>query len=244
MLHPDTPIGTLAANDARAISVFEHYGIDYCCGGHRRLGEVLHERGIPLEKLESELSSVMPSTAENGSAGRDWNVASLTELSDFITKKHHEFLRRELPFIENLMAKVIEHHGARHASSLLPLRRVFRHFKQELEAHLRKEESVLFPALRNLEEARGGENRARPDFGKFSNPIRMMLLEHESAGWELEEMRQLTTYYTPPADACESYRELYRRLRALETDMHMHMHLEDNILFPRTVKLEQESGGG
>jgi regulator of cell morphogenesis and NO signaling len=140
-----------------------------------------------------------------------------------------------------MMANVIEHHGARHGSSLLPLRRVFQHFKQELEAHMGKEEIILFPAIARLETAcTVGAAPPPTPFGSFSNPIRMMMMEHETAGWELEEIRELTHNYTPPPDACETYRELLRRLQDLEADMHMHIHLENNVLFPRTARIDSK----
>ncbi len=153
---------------------------------------------------------------------------------------HHAYLKRELPLLEQFIAHVIEVDGHKHGTTLVPLRKVFQHFKQELAAHMRAEESILFPALMELEAARGrGAELPQLPFGSVLNPIRMLMMEHETTGWELDEMREITLGYDPPPDACESYCELYRRLRVLETEMRVHIDLENNILFPRAARLEK-----
>ena len=172
----------------------------------------------------------------------DWRSASLGELVQHILGRHHGYLRSELPLLEEMMAKVVEAHHVRHGASLLPLRRIFQHLKQELESHIKKEEGILFPAILKLETAlAAGKGAPRPPFGSFSNPVRVMEQEHQSAGWALNEMREITGDYMYPPDACETYRALFRRLEALEADMHTHIHLENNILFPRAMELERRS---
>jgi regulator of cell morphogenesis and NO signaling len=242
VLTENRQIGEIAAENSAAIALFEKHKIDYCCAGKRLLGEVLRERGIDLNALSAELGALESNTSGGAVSEPDWNSTPLIKLIDHILERHHAYLKRELPRLEVMMANVIERHSARHGSSLLPLRRVFQHFKQEIEAHVNKEETILFPAIEKLEAATAkGAAPPRTRFGSFSNPIRMMMIEHETASWELDEMRELTDNYTPPTDACESYRELLRRLQALETDMHLHVHLENNILFPRTTDATRSS---
>jgi regulator of cell morphogenesis and NO signaling len=242
LLTEERQIGEIAAENSAAIALFEKHQIDYCCAGKRLLGEVLRERGIDLNALSGELGALESSMGGVAVTEPDWNSSPLAKLTEHIVERHHAYLKRELPSLEQMMANVIERHGARHGSSLLPLRRVFQHFKQELEGHLRKEEAILFPAIAKLEAACDAGAAPPPTpFGSFSNPIRMMMMDHETAAWELEEMRELTHNYTPPLDACEIYRELLRGLEALETDMHMHVHLENNILFPRTMRIDSRN---
>jgi regulator of cell morphogenesis and NO signaling len=242
LLAENRQIGEIAAENSAAIALFEKHQIDYCCAGKRLLGEVLRERGIDLDTLCGELGALESSMRGVAVIECDWNSAPLVKLTEHIVEQHHALLKRELPRLEQMMANVIERHGARHGNSLLPLRRVFQHFKQELETHMRKEEEALFPAIAALEMAYAvGAAPPPTPFGSFSNPIRMMMMDHETAAWELEELRELTHNYTPPPDACETYRELLRRLEALETDMHMHVHLENNILFPRTTRIDSRN---
>jgi regulator of cell morphogenesis and NO signaling len=242
LLNENKQIGEIAAENNAAIALFEKHKIDYCCAGNRLLGEALRARGIDLNTFSGELAALESSMSGVAVTEPDWNRASLVKLTEHIVEQHHVHLQRELPRLEQVMANVIERHGARHSGSLLPLRRVFQHLKQELEGHLRKEEAVLFPAIAKLEAAWAAGAAPPPTpFGSFSNPIRMMLLDHETAAWELEEMRELTHNYTPPPDACETYRELLRGLEALEIDMHMHVHLENNILFPRTMRIDSRN---
>ncbi len=225
----------IAATNPAAVRVFEKHGIDYCCGGQRPLGEVCAERGISPEAILAEV--------EAGSRGqapeRDWMTASLAELIAHIVCRHHAYLNTELPLLEARLAKVVEVHGSRHPEVLRPLQPVFAALKGELEMHLRKEEMVLFPAIQELETAAAAGREAElPHFGTVRNPIRMMEHEHESAGQALRTMRELTRGYAPPADACATYRALYAGLEELEKDLHTHIHLENNILFPRAAKLE------
>jgi regulator of cell morphogenesis and NO signaling len=242
LLTENRQIGEIAAESSAAIALFEKHKIDYCCSGKRLLGEVLRERGIDLNALSEELAALESDMRAVVVSEPDWNSTSLVKLTEHIVEHHHAYLKRELPRLEQMMANVIERHSARHGSSLLPLRRVFQHFKQEIEAHIKKEETILFPAIEKHEAASAiGAASPKTPFGSFSNPIRMMMMEHETASWELDEMRGLTDNYTPPTDACETYRELLRRLQTLETDMHLHVHLENNILFPRTTDAARSS---
>jgi len=204
-------------------------------GGKRPLEEVCRERGLSAEALLGELRAAVPDSG----AAQDWGRASLRDLMDHIVSKHHVYLRTELPVIADRLAKVLEAHGPRHGSSLAPLAGTFAGLREELEGHMRKEEVVLFPAIAELETAQAEGGKPAPfAFGTVSNPIRMMMHEHDSAGQALEHMRSLTEGYTLPEDACAAYRTLFEGLQALEADLHQHIHLENNILFPRAARLE------
>lgn len=209
-------IGEIAAEIPSSVRVFEKYRIDYCCGRQRPLEEVCRERGLPAEALLAESRAAVPS---NGAA-RDWGRASQPDLMDHIVSRRHAYLRTELPVIAERLAMVLEAHGPRHGSSLAPLARTFTALREELEVHMRKEEVVLFPAIAGQEAAQAeGRKPASLFFGTLNNPIRMMMHEHDSVGQGA----------------------LFEGLQALETDLHRHIHLENNILFPRAVRLEAEA---
>ncbi len=225
----------IAATNPAAVRVFEKHGIDYCCGGQRPLAQVCTERGLSAEAVLAEV--------EAGSRGqapaRDWMTASLAELIHHIVSRHHAYLKAELPALEARLAKVVEVHGTNHGDVLAPLQQVFSGLKEELEMHLGKEEMVLFPAIESIEAAANAGRAPEPlPFGTVRNPIRMMEHEHDGAGRALRTMRELTHDYAPPADACTTYRALYTGLEELEKDLHAHIHLENNILFPRAAELE------
>lgn len=237
MISVEKTVGQIAAESPASVRVFEKYGIDYCCGGGRPLAEACREKGLAVETVLAELES--DRSAGNGAA-RDWNVAPLSELIDHILTTHHDYLRAELPTVQTRLTKVIEAHGAKYPESLLPLREVFLGLQEELYGHMRKEEMILFPVIMEMEAAiAGGGRPAPPPFGTVENPIRVMRHEHDSAATALREMRRLTNGYTLPADACATYRALFLGLQELEADLHQHIHLENNILFPRAAELER-----
>jgi len=233
-------VGEIAAATPGAVRVFEKYKIDYCCGGNRPLREVCEERGLSAETVVAEVEAA---AAPGAAPERDWRTAPLSGLIAHIVSTHHEYLKSELPVVANRLEKVIQAHGTKHPESLLPLREVFLGLAEELEMHLRKEEVVLFPAITELEAAESEGRRPRPlPFGTVENPIRMMIAEHDGAGHALAEMRRLTGDYTLPADACNTYRALFDGLKEIEADLHTHIHLENNVLFPRATELEARLG--
>jgi regulator of cell morphogenesis and NO signaling len=229
-------IGEIAAENPAVTRVFEKYGIDYCCGGKIPVAEACKARGIQVADLEAEL---VQATATRAPGGQDWQAAELSALIDHIISTHHVYLKSELPRLQFLMDKVLAAHGKNHGDSLAPLGRTFAELRAELEAHLMKEEMVLFPIIRGLELAKQqGRQAPAAHCGSVNNPIRVMEHEHDSAGRALEAMRQATGNYTLPADACNTYRALFHALGELEADLHQHIHLENNILFPRAAALE------
>jgi regulator of cell morphogenesis and NO signaling len=226
----------IAATSLAAVRIFEKFGIDYCCGGKRPLADVCREKGYDTEAIQSELDAAL-STAPD--SGRDWSGAPLADLIDHIVTTHHEYLRRELPAVEQRLEKVYRVHHQRYGSTLTGLPEVFAALKAELEMHLMKEERMLFPAIAAFENAiDSGQPLPRTPFGTVANPIHVMEDEHESAGQALSRIREITGDFAIPESACVTYRALMRGLDELERDLHMHIHLENNILFPRAERLE------
>ena len=224
----------LAVQLPGAARVFEQLGIDYCCGGNIPLSEACGKAGLRLEDVLSSLENAGQEPAPPG----DWSRAPLTALAGHIVEKHHTFTKAELPRLEALLAKVVARHGAGHPE-LAAMQATFGEMAAELRTHMMKEEHILFPYLAAMEKA-VTERRALPPamFGSVENPVRAMVKEHDDAGEALRVLRQASHGYAAPDDACVSYRELYRSLAAFEADMHTHIHLENNILFPRALEME------
>lgn len=229
-------VGELAAELPGATREFEKLGIDYCCGGARTLGEACADAKISIDDALARLQNGLAATSPK--AERDWTRETLTDLIAHINGTHHVFIREESPRIEKLLAKVVSVHGANHPE-LLQVQQVFGDLANELSTHLMKEEQVLFPYILLMEEAAMAKEPAPPAmFGTVMNPVRMMMQEHDGAGDALRKLRAMTNEYAVPADACVSYKSLYQALQAFEADLHQHIHLENNILFPRAVALE------
>ncbi|MEP7362411.1 MAG: iron-sulfur cluster repair di-iron protein [Acidobacteriota bacterium] len=232
-------VGELAVQSLEALRMFEERGIDFCCGGQRPLEQVCRKKGIDAQELLAQVEAMEKSQQ---APGRDWTGAPLGELIEHIVTTHHAYLRRELPVIQQRTAKVLAAHGERHGASLTLLARVFGEMRAELETHMQKEERMLFPAIVQVERAAAAGRPWLPlPFGRFGNPIEVMEDEHDSTGRALEAMRRLAHNYTPPSDACNTFRVLYAGLAELEHDLHLHIHLENNILFPRAIALEREA---
>jgi len=229
-------VGEVAAAMPGATREFEKLGIDYCCGGSRTLGEACAEAKITVEQALSRLQQGL--AAAQPKCERNWQKESLADLIAHINSTHHVFVRQECPRIDNLAAKVLAVHGKNHPE-LLKVQHLFSVLASELGVHLMKEEQVLFPYVIRLEEAIvAGEPAPPAMFGTVVNPVRMMMQEHDGAGDTLKQLRAITKDYAVPADACTSYAELYKALTAFEADLHQHIHLENNILFPRAVAME------
>jgi regulator of cell morphogenesis and NO signaling len=225
-------VGQIVAERAGRARVFEGFGIDYCCGGKRPLGEACSEHGLDAKVV---IDAIRTADAEAApTQEEDWSRVPTNELIEHIVGMHHAFLRRELPRLGELAMKTEEAHGERHGE-LAECRSVLAALHAELESHMLKEEQILFPAIRNMESASPGREGF---FGSLQGPIGVMEHEHESAAEALSRLRELTNDFTPPEDACNTWRALLDGLRTLETDLHQHIHKENNILFPRAIGLE------
>jgi regulator of cell morphogenesis and NO signaling len=232
-------VGELAAELPGATREFEKLGIDYCCGGSRSLGQACTQANISVDEA---LARLQKGLAANGpQEERNWKSEPLTELISHINSTHHVFVREECPRIEKLAAKVVSVHRQNHPE-LLQVQEAFSNLANELSVHLMKEEQILFPYVTMMEEAAAAGETAPPSmFGTVANPVRMMMQEHDGAGDALKNLRAITKDYALPADACVSYKTLYEALQGFEADLHQHIHLENNILFPRAVALEARS---
>ena len=231
----NSTVAEIAASSLAAVRVFEKFGIDYCCGGKRPLAEVCRAKGNE-EEVRRELDAAL---AGSPAAERDWTTAPLTALVEHIIHTHHDFLRRELPATQARLEKVYRVYNERYGPSLIGLPEVYDGLRAELELHMRKEEMILFPAIVSSETA---VNTGKPlpplPFGTVSNPIHMMESEHENAGEALQKIREITRNFELPEYACATYRALMTGLDEIERDLHLHIHLENNILFPRAERLE------
>lgn len=233
-------IGELAAESGAAARVLEQLGIDYCCGGRRTLEQACGAAGIPLEEA-TEALALAAEAAQAAQPDRDWTRTPLADLIGHIRGTHHAFTRAEIARLEPLFDKVVSVYGARHAE-LTGMRAAFHDLAAELSTHLMKEEMVLFPYIVRLEEAALENSLPAPaPFGSVRNPIAMMAAEHDGAGEALRQLRSASIGYTAPIDACLSFQTLYQALAAFEADLHQHIHLENNILFPRAIELERRA---
>lgn len=230
-----TTIRQIVRNDHRAAAVFEKYAIDFCCGGDASLDAACASKGIDPAPIQRELQGLNDSPADATFRPAEWD---LDVLADYIVNNHHRYVRRALPRLAAHLEKVVSAHGSRHPE-LVEIARSFQSVEQELTNHMQKEELVLFPHIRNLARAQAGMEPARPPFGSVRNPIRMMEAEHQSAGIALSLIRRLSGDLTPPPDACETYRVAYKELGEFERDLHQHIHLENNVLFPKAIELEE-----
>ncbi len=231
----------VALNTPAATRVFEQLGIDYCCGGNKSLAQACGESKIPIQQVLDSIESAarLAHARQDAPVANDWSTAPLADLIAHITNKHHKYTREEISRLGPLFDKVCNVHGPSHPE-LLEIRHDFLALAQELTVHMMKEERVLFPFIERLEEAVvAGDPVIPAPFGTVQNPVSMMEHEHETAGNLLRKMRSLSDGYNPPAQACTSYRTLYSALAEFERDLHQHIHLENNILFPRAIALEK-----
>ena len=212
--------------------VLERYRLDYCCGGRQSLEAACVEQGLDQESVLEDIKQAHQKSQSSGAPPVDWSRQSLTDLCNHIEQTHHAFLRTQLPRVEELVTKVVAAHGDRHPE-LSSVSDTFRALAAELGPHLMKEEQVLFPAIRLLESS---ESTPQFPFGSIENPIGAMEHEHDAAGGLLHKLRYLTGDYTPPDDACPTWRQLLEGLHALELDLHQHIHKENNLLFPAAAR--------
>jgi regulator of cell morphogenesis and NO signaling len=232
-------VGELAAEMPNSIRVFESWKIDYCCGGATPLADACAAVGKTLGDFASAIENA--AVISDGVA-REWSSESLDAIATHICDTYHRYTREELATLQPIAEKVLGVHGARHDELAGVLATVL-DLANDMLPHMLKEEQVLFPYVQHLEAASDhGLPAPTPFFGTVKNPVRMMMLEHDRVGELLARLRSLTSDYTVPHDACFSYRELYRRLAEFEQRTHEHVHIENNVYFPRAVALEEHAG--
>lgn len=233
-------LAQIVNSNHRAAAVFEKYHLDFCCKGKRSLQQACTESAVPVETILTELEV----TEQNPSDKVIINYMnlSLSQLADTILSTHHTYVKKEMPAIAQYLQKVASKHGVRHPE----MRKVFEIFtavKEEMELHMQKEEGVLFPRIKELEKQLLSGSKIHLNITYLKSPISLMEQEHDHAGAAMAEIRKLTGNYTLPDDACTTYRLSFAALEAFELDLHQHVHLENNILFPKAMRLfkEQES---
>lgn len=230
-------IGEMVVKDYRKAQVFKKLGIDFCCGGKKTVEEVCRTKGLDVERVKAELDAVSGESEQNGNNFDNWN---LDFLADYIVNTHHDYVRTNFPFITELASKVASVHGKQHPE-LVKVADIFNRLGKDLRLHLVKEETIVFPFIKGLLlNEKTGKNSPAKAFDSIQTPTQMMELEHEQAGDDLAEIRNLTRDYTLPEDACTSYTVLFKKLQQFENDLFNHVHLENNILFPKAIALEKK----
>ena len=230
-------IGQYVAEDFRTAAVFSKYKIDFCCNGNRTVEAACEKKSIDSNQLIDELNQVLNS---KGSETIDYKSWPLDLLAEYIEKKHHRYVEEKIPVLRQFLDKLCRVHGERHPE-LFKINELFTASAGELTSHMKKEELILFPFIKKMMKAKLEDGIVQsPQFGTVENPIAMMMEEHDNEGARFREIDELTNNYTPPADACNTYKVTFAMLDEFEKDLHLHIHLENNILFPEAIKLEQQ----
>ena len=240
IIRPEQTVTEIVLRHPHMRARLEQLGVDYCCGGKKPLADAVKDAGLDLKTILADLEHTLTQRPATTPA-TDWTAVPLTVLADHILDTHHVFTKTQLARIDALLAKVQNAHRNRHGTMLDSLRIAFDPLRAELEAHLMKEEQILFPAIKGIDGFLAGRN-VRPvvHCGSVAHPIHQMEREHDGAGAILVNVRKITHNYRLPDDACETFKALYEALAALEADLHEHIHLENNILFPASVTQEQQ----
>ena len=229
-------IGEMVADDFRAASVFSANKIDFCCKGNRTLDEVCNQKGLDVYDVLAQLEKA----TESNNSTIDFNTWELDLLIDYIEKKHHRYVEEKAPILLSFLLKLEQVHGAAHPE-LFEIKNLFKRTADELTQHMKKEELILFPYIKQMvEAARNKTPLSAPGFGTVANPIAMMMEEHENEGNRFEKIVAISNNYTPPADGCNTYKVTFQMLQEFESDLHTHIHLENNILFPKAIVLQEK----
>ena len=237
MISSEMTVREVAVRIPESTRLFETLQIDYCCGGNRPLTVACATAGVEVDNVIEQLSALEKSEASDGAKVNFQNL-SVTELITHILETHHVFTKSEMARIQALATTVIGVHGANHPE-LVTVGELFQRLCADLAPHMFKEENVLFPYIVAMEQAETqGQPLPFPPFGTVNNPIRMMMMEHDTAGDIVRKLRTVTSDYQVPSDACISYQTLYQALEGFEKDLHQHIHLENNVLFPKAADME------
>ncbi|WP_369764888.1 iron-sulfur cluster repair di-iron protein [Flavobacterium sp. WC2429] len=229
-------IGEYVALDFRTAALFSKYGIDFCCKGNRSIEEVCEKKDITPEDLFNQITEILATKNENSIDFKSW---PLDLLADYIEKTHHRYVEEKIPVLLQFLDKLCKVHGATHPE-LFEINELFIGCAGELTQHMKKEELILFPFIKKMVKATlTDELIEQPHFGTVNNPIAMMMAEHEAEGDRFVKIAALTNNYTPPSDACNTYKVTFSMLNEFEQDLHKHIHLENNILFTKAVALEK-----
>jgi len=228
-------VAEIVADNYKAADVFKKYGIDFCCGGQVSVSEICNKKDINLSDLERDLADINLTALPSN----DFNHWKVDFLIDYIINVHHIYVSENIPLIKEWADKVAKVHG-QHYKEIVEINTLFNTVAEELMLHMRKEEIILFPFIKELEKAQNEKQTLQNfPFRTIQEPIRMMEMEHESAGNTFKKIATLSNNYTPPPEACNTYIVLYAKLQEFEEDLHKHIHLENNILFPKAMKMSE-----
>lgn len=228
-------IGEMVAGDYRKAAIFKKYHIDFCCKGNRTIDEVCEAKTIDRETLLNDLNSLEEQREIHPDVFKAMEPA---KLADYIEENHHKYVEEAITQLKPYLRKVVTVHGGHHPE-LAEIEQEFLASAGELAMHMKKEELILFPYIRKMDEAIStNEKIVKPHFGKVENPVAMMKHEHDTEGERFRRISELSNDYNPPADACNTYRVTYALLKEFEEDLHLHIHLENNILFPRAIEMD------
>jgi regulator of cell morphogenesis and NO signaling len=225
-------IGDIVTVFPGASNILKRYAIDFCCGGGRPISHAFQEKNLNQDQVLAELNDAYELAVRQVSQDKDWREAPMSELIEYVVQKHHAFLQQELPVIGEFVTKILRVHGPNHGDSLSPLHRLFHTLKTELDQHLISEETLMFPLVVEYEKNPNAET-----LRKAQAAIADLESEHSGAGDLLKQMREVTRDYTLPDGACRTYTLAFQKLEALESDLFEHIHLENNILFPRVMDI-------
>ena len=228
-------IGEIAVKDLRKVEVFKKYGIDFCCGGKKTIAEVCAEKNIDATKVQTELRQIETENKASNISYNDWNIDFL---ADYIVNTHHSYVKKYLPELVTYASKVAQVHGDHHPE-LLPIQKLVEEINQELTEHLAEEENVLFTYIKKIVEARKGSLPLVKKEKDLAALIEDLEKEHDLVGRAFDKIRDLSKEYAIPSDACASYKLLFKMLQEFEDDLHLHIHLENNILFPKAIEMEK-----
>lgn len=232
----DKTVAQVVAENIKTAHVFKKHGIDFCCGGNIGIKEVCQKKQLDYNELENELLNVDEVIAR----ANDYNRWELDFLVDYIVNTHHAYVQESMPIMLQYANKVAKVHGE-HAPEVVKINQLVEAVVEELTQHMQKEEQVLFPLVKEMVATmKNGTKAATFHCGSVNNPIRVMVIEHENAGDTLKKIAELSNSYTPPEWACNTFKALYALLEEFEQDLHQHIHLENNILFPKAAKMEEE----
>jgi regulator of cell morphogenesis and NO signaling len=236
LIQEDQIIGELVAKDYRTASIFKKYGIDFCCQGNRTIHDACVKKNIESAQVLADLNQQVQAQEENKTDFQSW---PLDLLADYIEKKHHRYVEQQAGEILPYLEKICRVHGAAHPE-LAMIREHFTACAGELAVHMKKEELVVFPFVRKMMKAKHDKTGiGESHFGTIQNPIRVMMDDHSTEGERFRKIAELSNSYTPPQDACNTYRVTFALLKEFEDDLHLHIHLENNILFPGAIVLEK-----
>lgn len=239
-INENTIIGQLVATDYRTADVFRHHGIDFCCKGNRAIGQVCTEKKLDMAPILNELHDI---TATPVCSIQTYHIWPLDQLAEHIVRKHHHYVAQKIPVLHEYLRKICQVHGQQHPE-LWQIAALFTAAAAELTAHMEKEELILFPRIREIvKKQEAGEYFESGAVSKVEKPIAVMMGEHDQEGERFRKIAELSNNYTPPENACNTYRVTYALLKEFQDDLHQHIHLENNILFPKAIAAEKTLTG-